>query len=60
MHKVADVLLTCASVIFASLEWIYQLDKPLGLASKLIGCIAGLIAIYRFYKEKTKTKKKQP
>lgn len=58
MHKVTDGLLAATSVGFAGLDWVYQLDKPLGLLSKVIAIVVGVITIYRFFKEKQKNKNK--
>lgn len=58
MHKAIDWLLAATSLGFAGLDWLYQLDKPLGLLSKIIAIVVGVITIYRFIQEKNKKNKK--
>lgn len=56
MHRLLDNLLMVFSVSSIWASYIMKLQGPIDVFSKLIGSVVGLIAIYRFFKEKNRKK----
>lgn len=51
MHRLFDTLLMVFSFGSIWASYLMKLQGPIDLASKIIGSVVGLIAIYRFIKE---------
>ena len=56
MHRVFDNLLMVFSFGSIWASYIMKLQGPIDLCSKIIGSVVGLIAIYRFFKERKRKK----